>query len=136
MRGFAGILRAPIFGADDPILANYVISSPKKSFTALPFGAARLLYDFVAFRMPCAFIHSAQRCGQVEQASALGLKVDGPSARISFDYPLLPESLPEMQILNLRVGTATVDLLLRRSGHDVGVNVLRREGKVEIVTVK
>jgi glycogen debranching enzyme len=68
--------------------------------------------------------------------SALGLQIDGPRGRISFDYPLLPEFLPEMQILNLRVGSATVDLLLRRSGHDVGVNVLRREGKVEIVTVK
>jgi hypothetical protein len=41
----------------------------------------------------------------------------------------------ELRIHNLEVGGATVDLLLRHE-QDVGVNVLRREGEVQILTVK
>jgi hypothetical protein len=34
------------------------------------------------------------------------------------------------------VGNASVDLLLRRHGDDVSINVLRREGDVEVRMVK
>jgi hypothetical protein len=37
---------------------------------------------------------------------------------------------------NLRVGDATVDLLLERHPKDVGINILRRKGKVGIVVTK
>lgn len=36
---------------------------------------------------------------------------------------------------NLEVGVATVDLLLIRQEHGVAVNVLRREGDVEVLVV-
>ena len=36
----------------------------------------------------------------------------------------------------MRVGTASVDLLLRRHDDDVSINVLRREGDVEVRMVK
>jgi len=39
-------------------------------------------------------------------------------------------------VTNLTVGGASVDLLLKRHPHDVGVTVLRRDGDVEIVAVK
>jgi glycogen debranching enzyme len=68
--------------------------------------------------------------------SCLGLTVDGVRNQVSFRYPLLPGFLPELRILNLQVGRASVDLLLRRHGKDVGINVLRREGGVEICMVK
>jgi hypothetical protein len=38
-----------------------------------------------------------------------------------------------VEIFNLRLGDAKVDLQLRRSGEDVGLTVLRREGMVEVV---
>ena len=68
--------------------------------------------------------------------ACLGLCVDGIRGRVCFSYPQLPESLKEMRISNLRVGDASVDLQLERHGQDVGVNVLRRHGAVEVVVVK
>jgi glycogen debranching enzyme len=68
--------------------------------------------------------------------ACLGLSVHAPQAQIHFDYPLLPPSLKEVHIRNLRVGEACVDLQLDRHGNDVGIHVLRREGHIEIVMVK
>jgi glycogen debranching enzyme len=68
--------------------------------------------------------------------ACLGLTVNGPDQRVSFAYPRLPRSLHEVRISNLRVGDASVDLLLRRHGDDVGINVLHRTGSVEVVMVK
>ena len=55
---------------------------------------------------------------------------------VRFVYPALPESLSQIELRNLRIGDATVDLLLNRHGDDVGINVLRRAGDVEVVAVK
>jgi glycogen debranching enzyme len=68
--------------------------------------------------------------------ACLGLKAQATEGRLSFCYPLLPAFLEDVHIRNLRVGEATVDLLLLRHGQDVGINVLRREGKVEINMLK
>ncbi|HXG12976.1 MAG TPA: amylo-alpha-1,6-glucosidase [Gemmataceae bacterium] len=68
--------------------------------------------------------------------ACLGLHVDGVNRRISFSYPVLPAFLKKVHISNLQVGDATVDLRLERHRADVGVNVLRREGEVEIAVVK
>jgi glycogen debranching enzyme len=68
--------------------------------------------------------------------SCLGMTVSGTRRQVCFRYPLLPAFLRELRIRGLRVGDASVDLLLRRHGADVGLNVLRREGDVEIRMVK
>jgi glycogen debranching enzyme len=68
--------------------------------------------------------------------SALGVHVDASSRRISFTCARLPETLEWVRLTELAVGDARVDLRLERHPHDVGVTVLRREGQVEIVTVK
>jgi glycogen debranching enzyme len=68
--------------------------------------------------------------------ACLGLEINGPEAQISFTRPQLPASLGELRIHNLEVAGATVDLLLVRHEHDVGVNVPRREGDVQITLVK
>jgi glycogen debranching enzyme len=68
--------------------------------------------------------------------ACLGLTIRGHLGQICFAYPLLPEFLPAICIRNLRVGKASVDLAIQRHGHDVGINIDRREGDVEIVTVK
>jgi hypothetical protein len=64
------------------------------------------------------------------------MRISAPQAQVRFCYPILPEFLQEIRISNLKVGKASVDLLLQRHGDDVGVNVTRREGDVEIVVVK
>jgi glycogen debranching enzyme len=68
--------------------------------------------------------------------ACLGLSVSSVSREIRFDRPLLPASLNELQIRDLRVGNAFVDIDLTRHGTDVGVNVLRREGPVEVLVVE
>jgi hypothetical protein len=68
--------------------------------------------------------------------ACLGLSIDGPGRHVSFTRPQLPASLSELRIHNLQVGDSAVDLLLVRHENDVGVNVLRREGDVQISVVK
>jgi glycogen debranching enzyme len=67
--------------------------------------------------------------------ACLGLTIDGPERRVYLIRPRLPASLDELRIHNLEVGDTTVDLLLRRREHDVGVDVLRRDGDVQLMVV-
>jgi glycogen debranching enzyme len=68
--------------------------------------------------------------------ACLGLAVSGPEAVVSFTRPRLPGCLGELRIHNLEVAGASVDLHLVRHEQDVGVNVLRREGDVQVLVVK
>jgi glycogen debranching enzyme len=65
--------------------------------------------------------------------ACLGLRLSGPEGQISFHQPMLPEFLKEVRIKNLQVGEASVDLLLQRHAHHVGLNVLAKRGHVEIL---
>ncbi len=69
-------------------------------------------------------------------AASLGLEIDAPARRLSLSRSQLPRNIDWIQMSNLAVADAHVDLRLDRHPHDVGVTVLRREGTVEIVTVK
>lgn len=68
--------------------------------------------------------------------SCLGLRIEAPRARLSFSQPVLPSFLEYMEVKNLRIGDAAVDLSFERHAQDVGINVLRREGRVRIVVTK
>jgi glycogen debranching enzyme len=68
--------------------------------------------------------------------ACLGLEVRGDPRQVTLRHPMLPPFLSEVTIRSLDVGGSHVDLLIRRHGEDVGVNVLRREGDVEIVSIK
>jgi len=68
--------------------------------------------------------------------ACLGLEVRGPTATVKFSDPVLPAFMRHMHIRNLRIGNASVDLLLARRGGDVGISVPRRSGAVSVVTVK
>ncbi|HVO23920.1 MAG TPA: amylo-alpha-1,6-glucosidase [Candidatus Margulisiibacteriota bacterium] len=68
--------------------------------------------------------------------ACLGLEINAPEVRVSFTRPQLPSSLGELRIHNLEVAGASVDLLLVRHEHDVGVNVLRRDGDLQVLVVK
>ncbi len=64
--------------------------------------------------------------------ACLGLEVRGPERQVSLHQPTLPSFLRELTIRNLQVGGVAVDLLVHRHGDDVSINVLRREGTVEV----
>ena len=49
------------------------------------------------------------------------------------NHTTLPEALPDVRIRNLKIGDASIDLILRRHGHTVAVEVMRKTGDIEIV---
>jgi glycogen debranching enzyme len=68
--------------------------------------------------------------------SCLGMSLDAPQHRLQFEYPALPAFLEEIHVRNLRVGESSVDLTLRRYPDNVGINVNRRVGPLEIIVIK
>jgi glycogen debranching enzyme len=65
--------------------------------------------------------------------SCLGLSVQGAHNRVVFTRPALPEGIPVLSIRGLRVGEGTVDLLFERQVDNVRVQVLEKQGDVEVV---
>jgi len=67
--------------------------------------------------------------------ACLGLELDAASGTVRLLRPYLPVSLEWLQIRDLQVGQARVDLLVRGQREDVAVSLLRREGggQVEIL---
>jgi glycogen debranching enzyme len=68
--------------------------------------------------------------------ACLGLSIDAPRSEVRFHCPMLPSFLNFVCIRKLKVGDATIDLMLKKQGRDVAVNLTNREGHIEIVTVK
>lgn len=65
--------------------------------------------------------------------SMLNLKPDAPRKTLSIHSPNLPYYMSFLQINNLRVGDATVDLEFRRSNKTVMVDVRNRQGELDII---
>ena len=65
--------------------------------------------------------------------ACLGLTVYGVHNRVVFNRPALPEGIPQLSIRGLRVGDASVDLLFERQIETVRVQVLEKQGEVEVV---
>jgi glycogen debranching enzyme len=68
--------------------------------------------------------------------ACLGLRIDASAGRVTLAGGVLPASIEWLELSNLRIGRAVLDLRLERHAFDVGVTVLRREGDVEIVAIK
>ncbi|MGD9852617.1 MAG: glycogen debranching N-terminal domain-containing protein [Nitrospirales bacterium] len=68
--------------------------------------------------------------------ACLGLSFQGDDRKIRFTNPYLPEFLPALQIKNLRMGKYSVDMELTRTNSDVMINVTRKEGDLNVVTVR
>jgi hypothetical protein len=66
----------------------------------------------------------------------LGLEIKAGQRVVQFTRPRLPEFLRELWIRNLRVADETVDLVLLRHDTDIGINVLRKTGGVEVIAIK
>ena len=60
--------------------------------------------------------------------ACLGLSFDPVGERVRFRQPRLPDFLDQVVIRNLRVGNSRFDVMLRRYGADVSVNILDRQG--------
>jgi glycogen debranching enzyme len=65
--------------------------------------------------------------------SCLGLKIEGARSRVVFERPCLPEGIPQLSIRGLRVGNASVDLFFERQAENVRVQVLEKQGQVDVI---
>ncbi|HLZ90649.1 MAG TPA: amylo-alpha-1,6-glucosidase [Candidatus Acidoferrum sp.] len=65
--------------------------------------------------------------------ACLGMTLRAPERQICFDHPVLPTGLDQVQIENLRLVDASVDVLVQRHDAGIAVEVLRRRGEVEIM---
>jgi glycogen debranching enzyme len=68
--------------------------------------------------------------------ACLGIEIRASESRIYLHHPALPEKLQQIRICNLKVGEGSVDLAFERYADSVSVNILRRNGKVEIVVLR
>jgi len=68
--------------------------------------------------------------------ACLGLEVDAATSTMTFGNARLPLFLDRLRIENLCVGDASVDVVVERQRHGVGVEVLERHGDVSVVNVK
>jgi len=66
----------------------------------------------------------------------LGLDVNGAERQLTIARPELPDYISSLRIERLKVGEGTVDLEFHRYRDNIGVNVERREGDLEITVVK
>ncbi|HEU4342145.1 MAG TPA: glycogen debranching N-terminal domain-containing protein [Candidatus Binatia bacterium] len=64
----------------------------------------------------------------------LGMKIEAALSRLSFVRPVLPEFLDQIEIKNLRVNNASVDLMIHRRARYATIEVEQSEGQVEVFT--
>jgi len=67
--------------------------------------------------------------------SSLGLEFNPDRDEILLRKPRLPPFLEEVTLRNLRLGQSAVDLMLRRHGTGVSLQVLRNEGQITVAAV-
>ncbi|MFV2061854.1 MAG: glycogen debranching N-terminal domain-containing protein [Gammaproteobacteria bacterium] len=65
--------------------------------------------------------------------ACLGISFNATESQVSFHYPVLPDYLQRLQITNLRIGDSVIDIAFRRHPNDVGINVIRKTGDVDVV---
>jgi glycogen debranching enzyme len=121
---FAGLFDASLF-VDLQRMPELLCGFPRRS------GEGPTLYP-----VACAPQSWAAAAAFSLLQSMLGMTIDAPRRQIRFVRATLPENLERVWISNLKVGSATVDLALERFRYNVGVEVLRREGDVEITALK
>lgn len=68
--------------------------------------------------------------------SLLNISIDAARQRIDFQAPRLPESIDTITIRRLPVGDGSVSLTVRRYRDDVGIEILKRDGPIEVRVLK
>jgi glycogen debranching enzyme len=86
-------------------------------------------------RYPTACAPQAWAAGAGFQAlqACLGLQIDGTRRLVRFVRPVLPPFLERVELRNLSIGAARLDLVLDRHQNEVALRVTRRTGEVEVV---
>jgi glycogen debranching enzyme len=67
--------------------------------------------------------------------ASLGLEFEPAENEIRLRNPRLPPFLDEVILRNLRLGQSSVDLLLRRHGEDVSLQVVRTAGQIQVSAI-
>jgi glycogen debranching enzyme len=67
--------------------------------------------------------------------AALGLELNPRQVEIRLRNPRLPPFLDEVTLRNLRLGSASLDLRVRRHTHDVSVEILGQRGQTQVSIV-
>jgi glycogen debranching enzyme len=67
--------------------------------------------------------------------ACLGLSFRLQEPRIRFLHPVLPRFLDRLRLVDLRVGEAVVDVQFERHGAELGVQVTRQQGEVDVSVV-
>jgi len=65
--------------------------------------------------------------------ACLGISINAKQQQVAFDKPCLPEVLPFVEVKDLKIGVASVNLAFWRSAEKVHVEVTNRRGDVEIL---
>jgi glycogen debranching enzyme len=68
--------------------------------------------------------------------ACLGLETDARQRVVRLKYPRLPDHLDTLVIRDLPIADARLDLVLRRHGDDVAVNIARRRGEAEVIVLQ
>jgi glycogen debranching enzyme len=68
--------------------------------------------------------------------ASLGMTVSGAPPSVRFHDSHLPAAVDYVMVENLRVGKSKVSLIVRRQTHGVGVEVIHRDGEVEVAVLK
>ena len=86
-------------------------------------------------RYPTACSPQAWAAGAGFQAlqACLGLQIDGTRHLVRFVRPVLPPFLERVELRNITIGTASLDLVLDRHDNEVALRVAQRTGEVEVV---
>ena len=84
-----------------------------------------MLHTFLLLLAPLMFEFSFS---QALTANQLGFNPFSGS-----QYEFLPEGIPQLSIRGLRVGDTSVDLFFERHADTVRVQVLEKQGEVEVV---
>jgi glycogen debranching enzyme len=66
-------------------------------------------------------------------ASCLGLEVSSRRREVRLNNPVMPPRVNSVRLLNLRLGSGSVDLQIERHGAGAAVGVLRKDGDVSVV---
>jgi glycogen debranching enzyme len=68
--------------------------------------------------------------------ACLGFSIHAQESEIRFKYPILPKYLSTLHFEDLEVGDSRIDLVIQRHSDDVGINVVKRTGNVEVLSLK
>jgi glycogen debranching enzyme len=68
--------------------------------------------------------------------ACLGIRIHASPPRVLFRRTVMPSSLPQIEIKNLTVGSASADLSIQNEGDSVDVRLLRKHGVLDVISVK